>query len=191
MHKSRGHISKPARNFEKKIQFFLDYAIFFTVNPVIFGVVLTAKKTHVICWNITTYINMDVKLLRPVWKDLLDTVNTVVLTEYWKQLIIFLFDIQCFFQSGSECGPWTKIIGNSCLCYPKNSFRFFMIFYLQCKSMVEYILMCPLEWIQVLRKKSQFLSRVTTKRRECRQIWKWCWTPVFIAYIYSKETGQK
>jgi hypothetical protein len=48
-------------------------------------------------------------------KDFLDTVNTVVLTGYWKQLIIFLFDIQCMFQSGSECGPWTKIIGNSCL----------------------------------------------------------------------------
>jgi hypothetical protein len=36
-----------------------------------------------------------------------------------KQLIIFLFDIQCFFQSGSECGPWTKIIGNSCLVIQK------------------------------------------------------------------------
>ena len=52
---------------------------------------------------------MDVKLLYPVWKDFLDTVNTVVLAGYLKQLIIFLFDIQCFFQSGSECGPWTKI----------------------------------------------------------------------------------
>ena len=46
---------------------------------------------------------MDVKLLHPVWKDFLDTVNTVVLSGYRKQLIIFLFDIQCFFQSGSEC----------------------------------------------------------------------------------------
>jgi len=42
---------------------------------------------------------MDVKLLHPVWKDFLDTVNTVVLTGYWKRL----------FQSGSECGAWTKI----------------------------------------------------------------------------------
>jgi hypothetical protein len=50
---------------------------------------------------------MDVKLLYPVWKDFRDTVNTVVLAGYLKQLIIFLFDIQCFFQSGSECGPWT------------------------------------------------------------------------------------
>ena len=48
--------------------------IFFTVNPIIFGEVLAAKK-HVICWNITTYKNMDVKLLHPVWKDFLDTVN--------------------------------------------------------------------------------------------------------------------
>ena len=55
---------------------------------------------------------MDVKLLHPVWKDFLDT---VALTGYWKQLIIFLFDIQCLFQSGSECGAWTKIIGNSCV----------------------------------------------------------------------------
>jgi hypothetical protein len=75
----------------------------------IFGEVLTAK-IYVICWNITTYKNMDVKLLHPVWKDFLDTVNTVVLTGYWKQLIIFLFDIQCFFQSGLECGPWTKLV---------------------------------------------------------------------------------
>jgi hypothetical protein len=48
---------------------------------------------------------MDVKLLYPVWKDFLDTVITVVLVGYLKQLIIFLFDIQCFFQSGSECEP--------------------------------------------------------------------------------------
>jgi len=27
-------------------------------------------------------------------------------------------------------------------CYPENSFGFFMIFYFQCKSMVEYILVC-------------------------------------------------
>jgi hypothetical protein len=58
--------------------------IFFTVSPTIFGEVLTARK-HVICWNITTYKNMDVKLLHPVRKDFLDTVNTVVLTGYWKQ----------------------------------------------------------------------------------------------------------
>jgi hypothetical protein len=58
---------------------------------------------------------MDVKLLYPVWKDFLDTVNTVVLVGYLKQLIFFLIDIQCVFQSGSECGPWTKILGNSCL----------------------------------------------------------------------------
>ena len=62
---------------------------------------------------------MDVKLLYPVWKDFRDTVNTVVLAGYLKQLIIFLFDIQCFFQSGSECGPWTKILGNSCLVIQK------------------------------------------------------------------------
>jgi hypothetical protein len=37
---------------------------------------------------------MDVKLLYPVWKDFLDTVITVVLVGYLKQLIIFLFDIQ-------------------------------------------------------------------------------------------------
>ena len=87
---------------------------------------------------------MDVKLLHPVWKDFLDTVNTVVLTGYWKQLIIFLFDIQCMFQSGSECGPWTKIIGNSCLVIRKIHLDFLWFFYLQCKSMVEYILVCPL-----------------------------------------------
>ena len=115
--------------------------IFFTVNPIIFGEVWTAKK-HVICWNITTYKNMDVKLLHPVWKDFLDTVNTVVLTGYWKQLIIFLFDIQCFFQSGSECRPWTKIIGNSCLVIQKIHLDFLRFFYLQCKEMVEYILVC-------------------------------------------------
>ena len=62
---------------------------------------------------------MNVKLLYPVWKDFLDTVNTVVLAGYLKQLIILLFDIQCFFQSGSECGPWTKILGNSCLVIQK------------------------------------------------------------------------
>ena len=92
---------------------------------------------------------MDVKLLHPVWKDFLDTVNTVVLTGYWKQLIIFLFDIQCFFQSGSECGPWIKIIRNSCLVIQKIHLDFFMIFfYLQCKSMMEYILVCPLKRIK-------------------------------------------
>ena len=85
--------------------------------------------SDVICWNITTYKNMDVKLLHPVWKDFLDTVNTVVLTGYWKQLIIFLFDIQCFYQSGSECGPWTKIIWNSCLVIQKIDLDFFMIFF--------------------------------------------------------------
>ena len=67
---------------------------------------------------------MDVKLLHPRWKDFLDTVNTVVLTGYWKQLIILLFDLQCFFQSGSECGPWTEIIGNSCLVIQKIHFDF-------------------------------------------------------------------
>ena len=81
---------------------------------------------------------MDIKLLHPVWKDFLDNVNTVVLTEYWKQLIIFLFDLQCFFQSGSECGPWTKIIGNSCLVIQKIHLDFLWFFYFQCKSMVEY-----------------------------------------------------
>jgi hypothetical protein len=93
----------------------------------LFGEVWSAQ-IYAICWNITTYKNMDVKLLHPVWKDFLDTVNTVVLTWYWKQLIIFLFDIQCFFQSGSECGPWTKIIGNSCLVILKIHLDFFMIF---------------------------------------------------------------
>jgi hypothetical protein len=41
-----------------------------------------------------------------------------------------LFDIQCFFQSGSECGPWTKIIGNSCLVIQKIhlDFSWFFIF---------------------------------------------------------------
>ena len=132
------------RNFKKKFSCFL-IKIFFTVNPIIFGEVLTAK-TYVICWNITTYKNMDVKLLHPVWKDFLDTVNTVVLTGYWKQLIIFFFDIQCFFQSGSECGPWTKIIGNSCLVIQKIHLDFLWFFYFQCtgKSMVEYILVCSL-----------------------------------------------
>jgi hypothetical protein len=67
---------------------------------------------------------MDVKLLHPVWKDFLDTLNTVVLTGYRKQLIIFLFDTQCMFQSGSECGPWTKIIGNSCLVIKKINLDF-------------------------------------------------------------------
>jgi hypothetical protein len=61
------------------------------IISIIFGEVLTAKK-HVICWNITTYKNIDVKLLHPVWKDFPDTVNTVVLTGYRKQLIIILFD---------------------------------------------------------------------------------------------------
>jgi hypothetical protein len=60
------------------------YFGFFTVNPIIFGEVSAAEK-HVICWNITAYKNMDVKLLHPVWKDFLDTVNTVVLTGYWKR----------------------------------------------------------------------------------------------------------
>ena len=73
---------------------------------------------------------MDVKLLHPRWKDFLDTVNTVVLTGYWKQLIIFLFDLQCFFQSGSECGPWTKMIGNSSLVIQKIHLVFFMIFFI-------------------------------------------------------------
>jgi hypothetical protein len=88
---------------------------------------------------------MDIKLLHPVWKDFLDTVNTIVLTGYWKQLIIFLFDKQCLFQSGSECGPWKKIIGNSCLVIQKIHLDFLWFFYLQCKSMVEYILVCPLK----------------------------------------------
>ena len=88
--------------------------IFCTVNPFIFGEVWTAK-IYAICWNITTYKNMDVKLLHPMWKDFLDTVYNVVLTGYWKQLIILLLDIQCFFQRGSTCVPWTKIIGNNCL----------------------------------------------------------------------------
>jgi hypothetical protein len=51
------------------------------------------------------------------------------LTGYWKQLIIFLFDIQCFFQSGSECGPWTKIIGNSCLVIQKIHLDFLWFFF--------------------------------------------------------------
>jgi hypothetical protein len=81
-----------------------------------------------------------------VWKDFLDTVNTVVLTGCWKQLIIFLFDIQCMFQSGSECGHWTKIIGNSCLVIQKIHLDFFItfIFNLKCKSVVEYILVCSI-----------------------------------------------
>jgi hypothetical protein len=103
---------------------------------------------------------MDVKLLHPVWKDFLDTVNTVVLTGYWKQLIIFLFDIQCFFQSGSECGPWTKIIGNSCLVIQKINLDFLWLFYLQCKSMVEYILVCSLKG-GCASKFSGFVSMVT------------------------------
>jgi protein gp37 len=57
-----------------KKNFKVPIMIFFTVNPIIIGQVLTAKK-HVICWNITTYKNMDVKLLHPVWKDLLDTMS--------------------------------------------------------------------------------------------------------------------
>jgi hypothetical protein len=80
-----------------------------------------------ICWNINTYENMDVKLLHPVWTDFLETVNTVVLTRYWKQLNIFLFVIQCFFQSGSDCGSWSKIIGNSSLVIHKIHFDLFMI----------------------------------------------------------------
>ena len=67
---------------------------------------------------------MDVKLLHPVWKDFLDTVNTVVFTGYLEQLIIFIFEIQCFFQSGSECGPWNKIIGNRCLVIQKIHLNF-------------------------------------------------------------------
>jgi hypothetical protein len=88
---------------------------------------------------------MDVKLLHPVWKDFLDTLNTVVLTGYRKQLIIFLFETQCMFQSGSECGPWTKIIGNSCLVIQKINLDFKWFFYLHCKSMVEYIVVCSLK----------------------------------------------
>jgi hypothetical protein len=103
--------------------------ICFTVNPIIFGGVWTAKK-YVICWNIKTYQNMDVKLLHPVWKDVLDTVNTVVLTGYWKHLIIVLFVIQCFFQNGSECGSWTKIIGNSSLVIHKIHLDLFMIIFI-------------------------------------------------------------
>ena len=94
-----------------------------------FGEVWTAKK-YVTCWNIITYNNMDIKWLHPVWKEFLDTVNTVVLTRYWKPLIIVLLDIQCFFQSGSECGPWTKIIGNSCLIIQIINLDFFMILFI-------------------------------------------------------------
>ena len=47
---------------------------------------------------------------------------------YWKQLIIFLFDIQCFFQSGSECRSWTKIIGTSSLVIHKIHLDLFMIY---------------------------------------------------------------
>ena len=49
---------------------------------------------------------MDVKLLHPVWKDFLDTVNTVVLTGYLKQLI-FLFDIHFSFKvdQNVDLGP--------------------------------------------------------------------------------------
>jgi hypothetical protein len=103
--------------------------ILFTVNPIIFGGVLAANE-YVICWNINTYENMDVKLLHPVWKDFLDTVNTVVSTGYWKQLIIFLFEIQYFFQSGSECGSWTKMIGNSSFAIHKIHLGLFMIFFI-------------------------------------------------------------
>ena len=130
--------------------------IFFTVNPIIFGEVWTAKK-YVICWNITTYKNMDVKLLHPRWKDFLDTVNTVVLTGYWKQLIFFLFDLQCFFQSGSECGPWIKMIGNICLVIQKIHL-FFLWFFLF--SMVDYILVCSLKGV-CAKKYPGFVSMVT------------------------------
>ena len=101
---------------------------FFTVNPIIFGEDLTAQ--HIICWNITTHKSMDVKLLHPVCKDFLDTVNTVVLTGYWKHMIIFFFDIQCFFQRGSECGSWIKIIENRCLVIQKIhlDFLWFILF---------------------------------------------------------------
>ena len=61
---------------------------------------------------------MDVKLIHAVWSDFLDTVNTVVLTDI-ENMIISFFDIQCFFQSGSECGSWSKIIGNSGLVIQK------------------------------------------------------------------------
>ena len=87
---------------------------------------------------------MDVKLLHPVWKDFLDTVNTVVLTGYLKQVIIFLFDIQCFFQSGSECGPWIKIIRNSCLVIQKIHLDFFMIFFIYNVSQWWNIYWCAL-----------------------------------------------
>jgi hypothetical protein len=148
--------------------------IFFTVNPIILGEVLTAKK-YAICWNITTYKNMDVKLLHPVWKNFLDTVNTVVLTRYWKQLIIFLFDVQCFFQSGSECGPWT----NSCLVIQKIHLDFLWFFYFQCKSMVEYmyILVCSLycviltdqsEWIRIYIPYVQYIWFTSLKQTKQR-----------------------
>jgi hypothetical protein len=50
--------------------------IFFTVNPIIFGENLTAKKCHLLKYNHINK-NIDVKLLHPVWKDSLDTVNNV------------------------------------------------------------------------------------------------------------------
>jgi hypothetical protein len=62
------------------------------------------------------------------------------LTGYWKQLIISLFDIQCFFQSGS----WTKIIGNSCLVIQKIHLDFFMIFFIYNVSQWWNIYWCAL-----------------------------------------------
>ena len=50
---------------------------------------------------------MDVKLLHPVWKDFMDTVNTVVLTGYWKQLIIFylIYNVCFKVDQNVELGP--------------------------------------------------------------------------------------
>jgi hypothetical protein len=45
-------------------------------------------------------------------------------------------DIQYFFQSGSEFGPWTNIIGNSCLVIQTIHLYFLWFFYFQCKSTV-------------------------------------------------------
>jgi hypothetical protein len=46
--------------------------IFFTVNPIIFGENLTAKKCHLLKYNHINK-NIDVRLLHPVWKDSLET----------------------------------------------------------------------------------------------------------------------
>jgi hypothetical protein len=93
-------------------------------------------------WTTNIYKNMDVKLLHPVWKDFLDTVNTVVLTGYWKQLIIFLFDIQCMFQNCKKYHnqETTEKKFQSSWCSILYYFRGLS----QCG--LAGLLMCPLKW---------------------------------------------